>query len=136
MTSNPKKPTRRKQQIIKRRQELEKKLRHRIDDLSSKEQDDLQAIAIQYDRKSKQSPTVVASGRGKIAQKILALAEENKIPMIEDSNLSKLLSSIKVKAEIPSRLFKVIAEVIAFVFYLEQKKTRAKAPVNIKKPTK
>ena len=99
----------RKDQILKKRKELEKKLKSRMDQLSSKDKENLQAIAIKYDKDSKKAPTVVASGRGEIAKKILTLAEDNDIPMVEDPKLSKLLSSLKIKSEIPANLFKVVA---------------------------
>lgn len=110
----------RKEQILRKRKELENKLRSKMNELSSKDKENLQAIAIKYDKESKRAPTIVASGRGKIAKRILELAEENKIPMVEDSKLSKLLSSLKIKSEIPSNLFKVVAEILAFIFYLEK----------------
>jgi flagellar biosynthesis protein len=110
----------RKDKIVKKRQELEKKIKRRMGELSNQDKENLQAIAIQYDQSSKKAPRIVASGRGKVAQKILTLAEENDIPMVEDSNLSKLLSSLKIKSEIPPKLFKVIAEILAFIFYLEK----------------
>ena len=110
----------RKEEIVKKRKELEKKLKSRIDQLSNKDKENLQAIAIKYDKDSKKAPTIVASGKGKIAKQILELAEENDIPMLEDAKLSKLLSSLKIKSEIPSNLFKIVAEVLAFIFYLEK----------------
>ena len=110
----------RKDQIIKKRKELEKKLKSRMEDLSSKDKENLQAIAIKYDKDSKKAPTIVASGRGKIAKQIVTLAEENQIPMLEDPKLSKLLSSLRIKSEIPANLFKVVAEILAFIFYLEK----------------
>ncbi|MGA0241655.1 MAG: EscU/YscU/HrcU family type III secretion system export apparatus switch protein [Candidatus Marinamargulisbacteria bacterium] len=110
----------RKDKIVKKRQALEKKIKRRMGELSNQDKENLQAIAIQYDQSSKKAPRIVASGRGKVAQKILTLAEENDIPMVEDSNLSKLLSSLKIKSEIPPKLFKVIAEILAFIFYLEK----------------
>lgn len=110
----------RKEQILKKRKALENKLRSKMDELSSKDKENLQAIAIKYDKDSKKAPTIVASGRGKIAKKILELAEDNKIPMVEDPKLSKLLSSLKIRSEIPSNLFKVVAEILAFIFYLEK----------------
>ena len=109
----------RKEKIIKKRKELEKKIKRNIDDLSNQDKENLQAIAIKYDQKAKKAPTIVATGRGKIARQILDLAEENNIPMVEDPGLSKLLSSLKIKSEIPPKLFKVIAEILAFIFYLE-----------------
>ena len=110
----------RKEQIVKKRKELEQKLKSRIDQLSSKDKENLQAIAIKYDKDAKKAPTIVASGKGKIAKQILELAEENEIPMMEDPKLSKLLSSLKIKSEIPPNLFKIVAEVLAFIFYLEK----------------
>ena len=110
----------RKEEIVKKRKELERKLKSRIDQLSNKDKENLQAIAIKYDKDSKKAPTIVASGKGKIAKQILELAEENDIPMLEDAKLSKLLSSLKIKSEIPPNLFKIVAEVLAFIFYLEK----------------
>ena len=109
-----------KDEIIKKRKDLEKKLKSKIDELSSKDKENLQAIAIKYDKESKRAPSIVASGKGKIAKKILTLAEENDIPLLEDPKLSKLLSSIKIKSEIPPKLFKIVAEILAFIFYLEK----------------
>ena len=113
-----------KDQIIKKRKELEKKIKTRMDELSNKDKENLQAIAIKYDKDSKKAPTIVASGRGKIAKQIVTLAEENKIPMVEDPKLSKLLSSLKIKSEIPANLFKIVAEILAFIFYLEKMATK------------
>ena len=81
--------------------------------------DNLKAIAIKYDKDSKQAPMIVAS-KGRIAADILSIAEENEIPMMQDKKLSKLLSSIKINREIPAALFKIVAEVLAFIFYLEK----------------
>ena len=77
-----------------------------MDDLSNQDKENLQAIAIKYDKESKRAPSVVASGRGKIAKQILELAEENNIPMVEDKKLSKLLSSLKIKARYPQSYLK------------------------------
>ena len=111
--------TQKKDDILKKRKALESKLRTHLDELSSKDKENLQAIAIKYDQTQKKAPTIVAAGRGKLATKILSLAEEHKVPMIEDPKLSKLLTSIKIKTEIPPHLFKVVVEILAFIFYLE-----------------
>ena len=68
----------RKDEILRKRKALEKKLKSHMDELSNKDKENLQAIAIKYDKDSKKAPAVVASGRGQIATKILTLAEENK----------------------------------------------------------
>lgn len=109
-----------KDKILKKRKQLEKKLKYKVDELSIKDKESLQAIAIKYDKDSKKAPAIIASGRGKIAEDILSIAEENNIPMMQDKKLSKLLSSIKINSEIPPNLFKVVAEVLAFIFYLDK----------------
>ncbi|MEK9727802.1 MAG: EscU/YscU/HrcU family type III secretion system export apparatus switch protein, partial [Candidatus Margulisiibacteriota bacterium] len=65
-----------KYRINKKRKELEKKLKRSINDLSNQDKENLQAIAIKYDNETKKAPTIVASGKGKIAKQILELAEE------------------------------------------------------------
>ena len=112
--------TDKKQQLIQKRKALEKKLKHKVKDLSDQDKQNLQAIAIQYDKDSKKAPMIIASGKGAVAEKILNIAEENEIPMVQDKKLSKLLSSIKIKSEIPPKLFKLVAEILAFIFYLEK----------------
>ena len=109
-----------KDRAMKKRKELEQKIKFKIDDLSVEDRDNLKAIAIKYDKDSKQAPMIVASGKGRIAADILSIAEENEIPMMQDKKLSKLLSSIKINREIPAALFKIVAEVLAFIFYLEK----------------
>ena len=109
-----------KENVRKKREELQKKLRHRIDQLSPKEKEKLRAVALKYDQNTKKAPQIVASGRGKVADKILQIAEENDIPMIEDESLSNLLSKLRIDSEIPPQLFSVVAEVLAFVFHLEK----------------
>lgn len=116
---------------FQKRKELEKKIKFKMDDLSLEDKESLRAIAIKYDKTSKKAPIILASGRGKIAASILSLAEEHDIPMMQDKKLSKLLTSLKINREIPVKLFQVIAEVLAYVFYLE-KMSKRKAKFNQK----
>ena len=60
--------TKNKDEILKKRKALEKKLKTSIDQLSSKDKESLQAIAIKYDKDAKKAPTIVASGKGKIVR--------------------------------------------------------------------
>ena len=109
-----------KKKLLEKRKALEQKIKRSMSELSNQDKENLQAIAIRYDRESKKAPSIVASGRGKIANDIISLAEKNEIPLVEDQNLSKLLSSLKIRSEIPPKLFKIIAEILAFIFYLDK----------------
>ncbi len=74
------------------------------------------AVALEYDGSS--APRVTAKGRGEIAQRILALAEENDIPLHEDPDLVTLLSQLDLGMEIPANLYVAVAEVLAFTYMM------------------
>ena len=76
------------------------------------------AAALRYDSRRDQAPKVVAKGRGKIAEKIVALAHQHHVPLVEDRNLAQMLEALDVDTEIPSELYKAVAEVLVFVYRL------------------
>jgi flagellar biosynthesis protein len=61
---------------------------------------------------------VTAKGKGFIAEKIIALAKENNIPIKEDPDLVHLLSQVDLNREIPASLYQVVAELLSFVYKL------------------
>ena len=79
------------------------------------------AVAIVYDEKSAASPKVIATGQGEIARKIIETAREAGIHIQEDPNLVELLSKIKLGEEIPAELYQTVAEVLAFVYKVNEK---------------
>ncbi|MCG7873340.1 MAG: EscU/YscU/HrcU family type III secretion system export apparatus switch protein [Candidatus Thiodiazotropha lotti] len=78
------------------------------------------AVALKYDGEN--TPRLTAKGRGELAEKILALAEEHNIPLHEDVELAALLSQIPLGDEIPQALYRAVAEVIAFAYLLSGKR--------------
>jgi len=78
------------------------------------------AIALRYDVDKDKAPLILASGRGPIADEILRIADENKIPLYEDPQLAKLLSKIELDSEIPPELYILVAEVLFFVYKLDR----------------
>jgi len=79
------------------------------------------AIALKYDQEKGAAPTVVAKGKGLIAEQILALAKENNIHIHESPELIEVLIRLELGEEIPEALYKAIAEVIAFAYNLKHK---------------
>ena len=75
-----------------------------------------QAVALNYEQQSGGAPKVVASGRGEIAQKILAAARQAGVDIVEDPDLLEVLGKVPVGQEIPPQLFQAVAEVLAFVY--------------------
>ena len=77
------------------------------------------AIALQYDGEN--APVVTASGEGDIAQEIIRIAKEHGVPLREDAMLAALLSELELGEEIPPLLYRVIAEVIAYTYFISGK---------------
>lgn len=75
------------------------------------------AVALSYDGADGESaPRVAASGRGTIAEQILALAFANGVKVREDADLAELLAAIDIDSEIPVDAFAAVAEVLAYVY--------------------
>ncbi|MBU1137868.1 MAG: EscU/YscU/HrcU family type III secretion system export apparatus switch protein [Proteobacteria bacterium] len=79
------------------------------------------AVAILYDQQKGSSPKVVASGKGEVARRIIETAREAGVHIQEDPNLVELLSKIKLGDEIPTELYQTVAEVLAFVYQVNEK---------------
>lgn len=78
------------------------------------------AVALSYDHLPGSAPKVVASGQGEVAQKIIALAHEAGIEIVQDADLLEVLAKVPVGQEIPAELFQVVAEILAFVYRANQ----------------
>lgn len=83
------------------------------------------AIALKYDMSKNIAPKVLAKGVDELAQRIKQIALENNVPLHEDRELARALYRIcDVGDEIPSTLFKAVAQVLAYVYQLKNKKKR------------
>lgn len=78
-----------------------------------------QAVALVYDGRG--APRVVAKGRGDVAERILALAREHRVPLREDVALAGLLARLDLGDEIPPALYAAVAELLAFAYRLSGK---------------
>ncbi|KZZ77899.1 flagellar biosynthesis protein FlhB, partial [Oleiphilus sp. HI0133] len=65
------------------------------------------------------APKVVASGEGDIAREIMEIAREHGVPLYENPDLVAVLARLELGEEIPDVLYRVIAEIIAFAFYIQ-----------------
>ncbi len=79
-----------------------------------------EAIALSYNQDNRNSPTVVAKGKGKIADNILEQASLHNVPIYEDPNLVELLGKLDLNDSIPEQLYQAVAEVFAFVYRLDR----------------
>jgi flagellar biosynthetic protein FlhB len=77
------------------------------------------AVAITYRKGEMGAPQVSAKGERLIAQQIIAIAKENKIPILRDVPLAHALNEIEVGEEVPEELYTAIAEVLNWVYAQE-----------------
>jgi len=82
-----------------------------------------QAIALNYDGQS--APTLTAKGDDELAETILAIARHHEVPIYENAELVRLLARLELGEAIPEALYRTIAEIIAFAWYL-----KGKSPLN------
>jgi flagellar biosynthetic protein FlhB len=81
------------------------------------------AAAIKYDKESSEAPVLLAKGADYLAQKIKEVAKENKIEIVENKPLARMLYyNVELGAEIPQELYQMTAEVLAYVYGLKNNK--------------
>lgn len=67
------------------------------------------------------APVLVAKGSDASAERIVQLAKEHDIPIVQDARLTALLCELSLGDEIPPSLYVAVAEVLAFVYRLNSK---------------
>jgi len=76
------------------------------------------AVALTYGR-NRGAPKVVAKGRGLIAQAIIERARQHGIFVHASEDLVSLLMQVELDQEIPPQLYLAVAELLAWVYRLE-----------------
>lgn len=76
------------------------------------------AVALAYERGGNGAPRVVAKGVDDMAAKIRAIAAEHRVPVVPNPPLARALYTVDLDREIPAEHFKVVAEMIAYVWRL------------------
>lgn len=72
------------------------------------------ATALLYKDKTR-APLITAQGKGEIAERIIKIAEENKIRVIKDVETATLLSMVEIGDCIPLETYEIIATLLAFI---------------------
>lgn len=78
-----------------------------------------QAVALAY-REGANAPRVVAKGRGILAETIIEKAREAGIFVHESQELVTLLMQVDLDQHIPPELYRAVAELLAFIHFLER----------------
>lgn len=93
--------------------------------LKSEENDKRQkAVALGYDPEKDEAPVVLATGKGIIAEQIINIAHRNGIPIRDDPVLVAALSEIDLNKTIPPELYRVVAEVLSYIYRIQQRQIK------------
>ena len=76
------------------------------------------AAALRYD-KGGQAPKVTASGRGRVAERIIEVAREAGVPIRSDAALTEALTALEIGAEVPEEMWQAVAETLAWAYRLD-----------------
>ena len=74
------------------------------------------AAAVNYDEEPSELPRVSASGKGALAEKIVALAHAHGVKVREDADLAELLTAIEVDSPIPLEAMATVTEILTYVY--------------------
>ncbi len=94
--------------------------------MTMKKEKPKKAVALKYEKEKDRAPRVTAKGRGEVAKRILEIAKEHNIPIREDADLVEVLSKLDIEEEIPPDLYRVIAEVLSFIYRINSGNNIAK----------
>lgn len=74
------------------------------------------AVALGYEKGVDDAPRVLATGKGAIAEQILALAFAHGVRVRKDADLIEVLAQLEVDSVIPVEAFAAVAEILSYVY--------------------
>ncbi|MDA8441520.1 MAG: flagellar biosynthesis protein FlhB [Peptococcaceae bacterium] len=82
------------------------------------------AVAIRYEAAMGDAPIVLAKGQDEVALRIKSIAIEHNVPTVENPPLARsLFRNVEIGQPVPPELYKAVAEVLAFVYRLNRKRS-------------
>jgi flagellar biosynthesis protein FlhB len=78
------------------------------------------AVALQYDGREMNAPRVIAKGREELAAKIKQIAQDNRVPVVQNVPLARSLYAVDLDGEIPEDLYPAVAEILNWVMQLKK----------------
>ncbi len=82
------------------------------------------AVSLRYRKEKDKAPVVTATGQGKLAEKIIAIAREHDIPVEQNPSLAQALGKLNPGQEIPPELYEAVAVLLAYIMEIDSKVDR------------
>jgi flagellar biosynthesis protein len=74
------------------------------------------AVALGYNQELDVAPRILATGKGNIAEKILAIASQENIPVHQDAELAEMLNLLELNSIIPIEAYAAIAKILTHIY--------------------
>ena len=79
------------------------------------------ACALKYKQEEMASPMLIAKGTELIAKKIIQIAKDHNVPVIENPPVARaLFKMVDLNQMIPPELYKAVAEILLFVYNMKK----------------
>jgi flagellar biosynthesis protein len=82
------------------------------------------AVALKYDKQKDGAPRVIAKGLRLKAERIRELARQHNVPFMKNTTLANALYRVDIGQEVPEELYDAVAEVLNFVWALQQEQAK------------
>ncbi|MBR1535816.1 MAG: EscU/YscU/HrcU family type III secretion system export apparatus switch protein [Treponema sp.] len=79
------------------------------------------AVALRYPEWA-DAPYISAKAKGSVAERLVKIAEENDVPVVQNAQMANVLSIQSVGSLIPESTYEAIATIFAFVARLNENK--------------
>ena len=90
------------------------------------------ACALKYSAEEMESPMLVAKGTELMAKKIIKIATDHDIPVIDNAPVARaLFRMVEINRLIPPNLYKAVAEILLFVYSLKNNQNQGKIIKNL-----
>ena len=83
--------------------------------------DEKKAVALKYVR-DLPAPFIVAKGRAQLADRLLRIAEEHGVSIMQREQLAETLFEFDIGTFIPEELYEIIAQLLAYIYTLRASK--------------
>lgn len=79
------------------------------------------AVALSYRSDQDQAPRLLAKGERLTAERMIELAKEAGITIVENASLTNALAQLDMGDLIPTDLYQAVAEILAFVYRVDDR---------------
>jgi flagellar biosynthetic protein FlhB len=80
------------------------------------------AVALRYDLRGMDAPMVTAKGARLMAERIRAIAEDNRVPIVEKPELARTLyRTVELDQAVPESMYRAVAEVMRYVYEVDRR---------------